>query len=42
MTGVFEFRLPAIITQFASFMFSFLGRGVCKYNNKSRYRCDIN
>ncbi|GAA5812641.1 hypothetical protein MFLAVUS_006098 [Mucor flavus] len=29
MTAVFEFRLPAVITQFASFMFSFLGRGVC-------------
>lgn len=31
MTAVFEFRLPAVITQFASFMFSFLGRGVCEY-----------
>ncbi|KAF1798748.1 hypothetical protein FB192DRAFT_1288428 [Mucor lusitanicus] len=29
MTAVFEFRLPAIITQFASFMFSFMGRGIC-------------
>ncbi|KAI7890193.1 COPI associated protein-domain-containing protein [Mucor mucedo] len=28
MTAIFEFRLPAMITQFASFMFSFLGRGV--------------
>lgn len=31
MTAVFEFRLPPVITQFASFMFSFLGRGICKY-----------
>lgn len=31
MTAVFEFRLPAFITQFASFMFSFMGRGICKY-----------
>ncbi|CAO0795263.1 unnamed protein product [Mucor circinelloides] len=28
MTAIFEFRLPAIITQFASFMFSFMGRGI--------------
>ncbi|KAI9245317.1 COPI associated protein-domain-containing protein [Sporodiniella umbellata] len=28
MTFVFEFRLPGIITQFASFMFSFMGRGI--------------
>ncbi|KAI7852608.1 COPI associated protein-domain-containing protein [Circinella umbellata] len=28
VTAVFEFRLPAQITQFASFMFSFLGRGI--------------
>ncbi|KAG2199081.1 hypothetical protein INT47_005085 [Mucor saturninus] len=31
MTAIFEFRLPAMITQFASFMFSFLGRGVYDY-----------
>ncbi|ORZ01032.1 COPI associated protein-domain-containing protein [Syncephalastrum racemosum] len=30
VTGVFEFRLPRQITQYASFMFSFLGRGICK------------
>ncbi|KAI8889671.1 hypothetical protein K501DRAFT_320301 [Backusella circina FSU 941] len=29
ITALFEFRLPAVITQFASFMFSFLGRGLC-------------
>ncbi|KAG0748790.1 hypothetical protein G6F57_009520 [Rhizopus arrhizus] len=28
MTAVFEFRLPGVITQFASFMFSFMGRGI--------------
>ncbi|KAI8974396.1 COPI associated protein-domain-containing protein [Pilobolus umbonatus] len=28
MTMVFEFKLPGFIIQFASFMFSFLGRGV--------------
>ncbi|KAI8144298.1 COPI associated protein-domain-containing protein [Fennellomyces sp. T-0311] len=28
VTGVFEFRLPGMITQYASFMFSFLGRGI--------------
>ncbi|KAG2211771.1 hypothetical protein INT46_003711 [Mucor plumbeus] len=28
MTAIFEFRLPVIITQFASFMFSFMGRGI--------------
>ncbi|KAI7899259.1 COPI associated protein-domain-containing protein [Cokeromyces recurvatus] len=28
MTLLFEFRLPAMITQFASFMFSFMGRGL--------------
>ncbi|KAI8385768.1 COPI associated protein-domain-containing protein [Blakeslea trispora] len=28
MTALFEFRLPAIISQFASFMFSFMGRGL--------------
>ncbi|KAI9261619.1 COPI associated protein-domain-containing protein [Phascolomyces articulosus] len=28
ITAVFEFRLPSQITQFASFMFSFLGRGL--------------
>ncbi|KAI9020799.1 COPI associated protein-domain-containing protein [Phycomyces nitens] len=28
MTAVFEFKLPGQVTQFASFMFSFLGRGI--------------
>ncbi|KAI9492583.1 COPI associated protein-domain-containing protein [Zychaea mexicana] len=28
VTAVFEFRLPAQVTQYASFMFSFLGRGL--------------
>lgn len=30
MVFVFEFRLPSIITQHVSYMFSFLGRGLCK------------
>jgi hypothetical protein len=34
MTAVFEFRLPGVITQFASFMFSFMGRGICKTSKK--------
>ncbi|KAI9468101.1 MAG: COPI associated protein-domain-containing protein [Benjaminiella poitrasii] len=34
MTMLFEFRLPAMITQFASFMFSFMGRGICKDQKK--------
>ncbi|KAI8378662.1 COPI associated protein-domain-containing protein [Choanephora cucurbitarum] len=28
MTALFEFRLPAIVSQYASFMFSFMGRGL--------------
>ncbi|KAL0074346.1 COPI associated protein-domain-containing protein [Phycomyces blakesleeanus] len=26
---VFEFRLPSVLTQHVSFMFSFIGRGIC-------------
>ncbi|KAI8975538.1 COPI associated protein-domain-containing protein [Mycotypha africana] len=28
VTALFEFRLPAVVTQFASFMFSFMGRAI--------------
>ncbi|KAG0181931.1 Late Golgi vesicles protein [Apophysomyces sp. BC1034] len=28
MTAVFEFKLPGQVTQFASFMFAFLSRGI--------------
>ncbi|KAI9322107.1 hypothetical protein BX666DRAFT_1816424, partial [Dichotomocladium elegans] len=27
---LFEFRMPSIIAQHVSYMFSFLGRGICK------------
>jgi len=28
-TGFLEFQIPPVIAKYASFMFSFIGRGVC-------------
>jgi hypothetical protein len=31
-TGFLEFQIPPVIAKYASFMFSFIGRGVCTLN----------
>ena len=30
VTGGLEFQIPAQVSRYASFMFSFIGRGICK------------
>ena len=30
-TGLLEFRIPPYVSRYASFLFSFLGRGICEY-----------
>lgn len=33
-TGLLEFQIPPQVARYASFMFSFVGRGVCTYKCK--------
>jgi len=35
-----EFQIPPVIQKYANFMFSFIGRGVCKYSTRN-FKVDI-